>query len=534
MEREECVNQLLKFLDSIRGRLSFRMVERLFSRGLDENPIFEAISKSGALAKNVIIILGGRGCGKTLVMRYIKHYFEPEGWDYKYFSGDQFKEADAQELMKIISETRNLLENSEDYKVIVGIDDVVEASEATRDTIKNQLVPLAVDYAGRIKLVISVQSERVVGTTTVLHILEDTLGRSPKAEMLFGEYPGEVLGKQFRESYVRKDPIKLFRGAAMINLDAYWSRFRSLDMAEELADVIIRLAEFYKYNSGVGECREVFEELLKYKRGLALIALASMPKTLYPYEKIVIEYISPEPDTPSPALNGLGISDLIYKFISGELRGLSEAAERLYSRLSQQRVTADVDDIKEAIMESASELAYASVVRGALPEALGIEVPEAEQRRKRKPLRPRLDFIYIDRVVGGQPSRVNIIIHVLKPDAKGYVVSSSLYKLARLVELNIPSEAEGNYLAVIVPSRAHMRAVYRYVEIKRIGRDILVVLADSLGELDNSVVKTLADKNASEEELRLLRHIFLGTTLFNLRDNRNVPQLIYYLAPTVF
>jgi polynucleotide 5'-kinase involved in rRNA processing len=79
MSQAPCVEEFVSFLQEVSGRLSFEDVEKRFAKALEENPVFAEIEKSGALGKNIIIILGGRGCGKTLMIRYIKHKLGRQG-----------------------------------------------------------------------------------------------------------------------------------------------------------------------------------------------------------------------------------------------------------------------------------------------------------------------------------------------------------------------------------------------------------------------------------------------------------------------
>lgn len=516
----------ISFLERVIGRLSFEEVERLFSKALDENPIFASIRQKGAFGKNIIVLLGGRGCGKTLALRYIKHYLSKDKWDFMYVNGIELKGEDA--LKQIVEEVENKLKQDPGYKVVIAIDDAVEADEAAREYLKNSVISLINKYAGKVKLVLVAQSERVTteGAATI-QLLKTVLGEAPHAKMFFGENPSKVIEKNFKSSYVSRDPVALFRGATIVNLDAYWSSFRSLENIEELANVIIKIIDFYATNAGCN-CNELVTEVEKYKHGLALVALSSLPKMADPIERIVVEYAGPihqDLDNPISALNGLGIAELLFKFFSDEdVKKLVEKAEKLYNDLkSNEVVNIGAEDVKSVILNVCEILPYVDVVREGTVEALELQGKHG----------PKIDIIHIRRESRGE--ELVLVLHDLRTDKRGYITSSSLDKLRKLIKIGVPQESQARYLTVIVPSRKYMNAVYKCVPIKRIGRDILVLLTDALSDIDRSLIYLLYNRSSefNKEILRMMHKIMIGTVLFNLRDPNGIPHLVYHLLPTI-
>lgn len=548
---DPCINDIISFLERITGRLSFEEVEKLFSKGLDKNPIFTGIRDKGAFGKNIVVLLGGRGCGKTLAIRYIKHYLSKTGWDFMYINGVRLKGEEALKLMRQIEENaESKLKQDSSYKVIIAIDDVVEADEAAREYLKDSIISLVHKYAGRVKLVLAAQSERVTaeGVATI-QLLKLVLGEAPHAEMFFGERPIETIEKSFKSSYIARTPVALFRGAAIVNLDAYWSNLRSLENLEKLADVIVEITDFYVSNID-DNCSRLIDKVKKYKYGLALLALSSLPKIAHPVERIVIEYkgpIHPDLDNPISALNGLGIAELMLRFFTDEgTKRLAEKAERIYNYLKSIRVeNIGTEDVKEIILNASEILPYVDVVREGAVTVLGISLPqETGEKGKRRKYGPKIDLIYVKRSIE-HTENPSIVLHDLRTDKRGYISSSSLNKLRKLIEIGIPGKSELRYLVVIVPSRKHMKAIYRCVPITRIGEDVLVLLADTLSNTDRSLIYLLYSKTNSDEEIKrlgfeiteeilhILYKIVIGTVLFNLRDHNGVPQLVNYLLPTI-
>jgi len=550
-----CVNDIIRFLERITGRLSFEEYERLFCKALDKNPIFARIEKAGVFGKNVIVLLGGRGCGKSLVLRYIKHRLSKEGWDFKYVSYIKRKGDEALNLLRqVLEEVESKLKKDSNYKAVIAIDDVVEADEVAREYLRDSAISLIHEYAGRVKLVLAAQSERVTaeGVATI-QLLKVVLGQAPHAEALFGEHPMETIEEVFKNSYINKALVRLFRGAAMVNLDAYWSSLRSLDNVEKLANVIVGITEFYVNNMNSSGCSKLVDEVKKCKHGLALLALSSLPKIADPAERIIIEYGEPkylELDIPVPALNGLGVATLLFKFFKDEdIRRLAEKAEKIYNYLKSTKAeNIGTDDIKGIILKASREiLSYADVVQKGSVRTLGLPLPqETGEGRKRRKYGPKIDLIYVKRKsAAGREEHSYLVLHELRLDSRGYVSSSSSRKLRELVEIGVPSEAELRYLIIIVPSKEHKETVYRWVPIERIGHDILVLLADTLSDIDRALIHLLRRRTGSKEEAEelgfeideeafsVMLKIVLGTVLFNLRDHHGTPHLAYHLLPTI-
>jgi len=546
MSQASCINDFIKFLGEITGRLSFEIVEKRFSKALDENPVFANIEREGAFGKNIIIILGGRGCGKTLMIRYIKYRFTKEGWEFKYIDGPAFKDIKSpDELQQIISEQESMLTKDPSYRIILAIDDVAEVNEIAREKLQKDATELVRKYSGRVKLVLASQSERI-GT---LELLKIVLGQAPSAEMFFGENPEKSIIDNFKSSYVNRRPVILFRGAALVNLDAYWSRLRSLNMIEGLAEAITKLTEFYAKNSDA-YCSETIEKVNSYKHGLALLALSSIPKIINDPTKIIIEYRGAESagarfGGPASALNGLGIAELLRAFFAEpNIERLADEAERIYSKLKEFQVSSvSVDDVKE-VLRKACEALHITFLTGIpassiSPSSFSEILKQAGSGRRK--YGPRVDIIEVkgDELRGEVKY---IVLFSLKTDKKNYVTSGSINKLRKLVQAKIPSEAELRYLIVLIPAKMHIRALYSalgFAEIKRIGRDVLVVLIDSLSSIENAfiyLVKTevLNTGEKISQELREVMHMIVISTLtLSLRDVAGVPQLTYLMLPYI-
>lgn len=435
--KEACMNKLKDFLTNVTSRLSFDDVENAFKKDLDKNPIFRELKSSGALGKNIIVLLGGRGCGKTLAIRYIKHYVSVDGWDFRYISGPSLKGENSSLLTNVIDDVKKKVKEDPQYKVAIAIDDVVEADEISRGYLRDKLIPLIHTYAGRIKLVLATQTERIMAeAVSTIQLLKVVLGQAPFSEMFFGEHPAEIIIRSFKNSYIERASVILFRGAAMVNLDAFWSGLRSMEDVEKLADVIVEIFNFY-INNIDSNCSKLAEEIKKYKHGIALLALSSLPKIAHPEEKIVIEYKGPvhqELDEPVSALNGLGIAELFLKFLSEDkIRGLVADLDRIYDDVKSRVVeNLSTDHIKKVLLEAAEILPYADVIWEGRITALGLSLPEERTGKGRRKYGPKIDAIHIKRI---KPSTGNeehsfIVIHSLRMERKrGYISTSSMNKL---------------------------------------------------------------------------------------------------------
>jgi hypothetical protein len=541
MSKMSCINVIVKFLEKLSGRLTFGEIEKCLNKALDENPIFAEIERSGAFGKNIIIILGGRGCGKTFLIRYMKYKFEGEGWKFEYMNGTQlielFKTQGEKALQQIIDEQNSELSKDPNCKIVLAIDDIAEALEISREFLRKE-IEIVRKYEGKIKLVLASQSERIVGERIMtVELLEDVLIRAPSIEMFFGEEPSKNIMENFINSYINKRPAILFRGAALINLDAYWSGLRALDKVEKLAETIVKLTEFYVKNAGT-QCDEALEIINRCKYGLALLALSSIPKIIsIPGAKIVIEYRGSE-----PALNGLGIAELICKFFANaEVRSLASEAEVIYNELKELQVSIDIDAVKEILLKTCNVTKYMSSLKNVpISSLVPLEFAKPERSSRRK-YGPRADLIEVRMKVSEErEERKYIILHTLKMDEKGYITSGSVKKLRELVQYKVPSEAELRYLAVLIPAKKHIKALYvalGYAEIKRKGRDVLPLFADTLSDRDKALVHLIktgelrTGKRISQELQQVLHLIAIGTLIFSLRDDAGVPYLAYLMLP---
>jgi len=536
-----CIEVFRKFIEEALGRLSFEEVERRFKAGLAENPVFAEIEKSNALGKNIIIILGGRGCGKTLLLRYIKHKLESGNWEFKYINGTEFSKLEKQQAGKtfqsIIAEEESRLSKEAGVKLAVAIDDVAEAVEIATDFLRKQ-VELAKKYEGRFKLVLATQSERV-GT---LALLRKTLPEAPFAEMFFGEDPKGTIIDSFKTSYVVKRTVTLFRGAALINLDAYWSSMRDLDRVEDLAEAIVKIAEFYAKNTPT-YCADAIKQVSDVKYGLALIALSTMPKIISdPEVTIIIEYRRAE----DGSLNGLGIAELLAKlFTDSEIRSIASEAEKTYSVLKDVKTSITTDEVEKALLKIASASGYMTPLESLQIKSIvpiqpqpSTTAPKTAQQagKTARKYGPRANVIEVKLGSMGREVTRLIVLASLKTDRRGYVMSSSMEKIKELADLKIPSKAEERYLAVIVPTRQDITALYKALGpeyVKRKGIDVLPLLIDELSDLEKAFIRQTINETLPSKFQGVALKILAGTLLLNLRDERGVPHLAYIMLPYV-
>jgi hypothetical protein len=537
-----CTEAFRRFVEEALGRLSFDEIVRRFREGLAENPVFSEIEKSGALGKNIIIVLGGRGCGKTLLLRYIKYKLESDGWVFKYINGTEFAKLVKQQAEKIfqdiIAEEESKLSGETATKLAVAIDDVAEAVEIAADFLKKQ-VELAKKYEGRFKLILATQSERE-GT---LILLRKTLPEAPFAEMFFGERPEETIVESFKTSYIHRRAVTLFRGAALINLDAYWSSMRDLDRVEDLAEAIVKIAEFYARNAPI-QCPDALKQVSEVKHGLALIALSTMPKIIGDQDLVaIIEYRREE----DGALNGLGIAELLAKlFADPDTRDVAFEAEKTYSVLKDVgEKPISTDEVEKALLEIASAIGYMtalenipvkSIVPIQLQPSTATTKPGQQAGKPSRKYGPRVNAVEIKLSRSGREITRYIILASLKTDRSGYVTASSIEKIRKLVELKVPSKAEERYLVVIVPTWQNLTALYKALgpeHIKRRGVDVLPILTDELSNLEKVFILQTINETLPAKFQRIAPKILAGTVLLSLRDERGIPHLAYLMLPYV-
>jgi hypothetical protein len=536
-----CTDAFRRFIEEALGRLSFEEVVRRFREGLAENPVFSEIEKSGALGKNIVIILGGRGCGKTLLLRYIKYKLESDGWVFKYINGTEFTKLVKQQaekiLQNIIAEEESKLSGETATKLAVAIDDVAEAVEIAADFLKKQ-IELAKKYEGRFKLILATQSER--GGTLIL--LRKTLPEASFAEMFFGERPEETIVESFKTSYIDRRTVTLFRGAALINLDAYWSSMRDLDRVENLAEAIVKIAEFYARNAPI-QCSDALKLVSEVKHGLALIALSTMPKIIDDQDVIaIIEYRREE----DGALNGLGIAELLAKlFVDPDIKGVALEAEKTYSVLKNVKTGISTDAVENALLKIASETSYMtalenipvkSIVPIQLQPGTATTKPAQQAGKPSRRYGPRVNAVEVKLARSGREITRYIILVSLKTDRRGYIAISSIEKIRELVGLKVPSKAEERYLVVIVPTWQDLTAMYKALgpeHIKRKGVDVLPIFTDELSDLEKVFILQTINETLPAKFQSIAPKILAGTLLLSLRDERGIPHLAYLMLPYV-
>jgi len=543
MAAPSCIEVFRRFIEEATGRMSFEEIEQRFKEALDENPVFAEIDKSGALGKNIVIVLGGRGCGKTLLLRYIKYKLSGEGWEFKYINGADISKLVKQQAEKVfqdlLTEQESKLARDPRRRIVAAIDDVAETVEIAEEFLKKE-VELVKKYEGRLKLFLATQSERL-GT---LVLLKRTLPGSPFAEMFFGEDPRGIILENFKNSYIRKRAVTLFRGAALINLDAYWSSMRDLDRVGDLASAIVKIAKFYAKNAPT-YCDEAVKMVTDVRHGLAMMALSTTPKIASdPETTILIEYRREG----EGALNGLGIAELLGMFFANPaVMSLADEAERTYSILKEVKSSISVDDIEEALFKACSESEYMTSLKEAPvssivpiqprpPSSTATAQPSQQPRRGVRKYGPRANIIEVKVRSGGRETTRFIILTGLRTDARGYITTGSIKKVNELVELRVPNKAEERYLVVFIPTREGIKALYKALGpeyIKRRGLDVLPLFMDELSDLEKAFVRAVLAETLPPRFQKLALKILTGTLLLSLRDDRGIPQLAYLMLPHV-
>jgi hypothetical protein len=540
------VYDLGRFISNTTGRLTFEEVEKHFKEVLDENPVFAEIDRSGALGKNIIIIVGGRGCGKTMLLRYIKYRLKGEGWKFVYDSGtDIIRRAGESEkevsqvLRDVFSKQESELDSDPEARIALAIDDVAEAVELASEELKRG-VGLVDRYGGRFKLILATQSERP--RTRVL--LEVVLPQAPFAEKIFGENPKETLVRSFVNSYIRGNVVTPFRGAALINLDAYWSRMRSLDRVEDLSETIVKIAEFYARNRHpyCGEAVRMIEEV---KHGLALLALRSVPKVVAGgghWESFLIEYWQDE----DGALNGLGIAWIIMTFLlERETQDLAREAEATYKHLVnvvERGRHVNPDDVEEVLLQAASTLGYRSLREAPLSTIMRVDRPQQAQQggRRARARGPQVNIIEVT----VRQNRRYLVLTSLKTDRRGYVTTHSIKKLEALIAMGVPSAGDQRYLVVLIPTADDIKILYEALSqadptrgTRRLGIDVIPVLLDQLSDREATFIRFVKALDLLLPGFRKIApRLVMSTLLLSLRDRRDdlgKPHLAYLTLPEV-
>jgi ABC-type oligopeptide transport system ATPase subunit len=548
MSTSSCVDDLGRFISDTTGRLTFEEVENRFKEALDENPIFSEIDRSGALGKNIIIIVGSRGCGKTMLLRYIKYKLESEGWKFLYDTGTSIirragkseKEKVPQVLRDMFSKQESKLDSDPEVRIALAIDDVAEAVELASEELKRG-VDLAEKYGRRFKLILATQSERP-GTWP---LLEDVLPQARFAEMFFGENPKEAIVSNFINSYIKGNAVTLFRGAALINLDAYWSRMRSLDRVKDLSRTIVEIAKFYAKNqrSYCGEAVKMIEEV---RHGLALLALTSIPKVVTRERggrrvSFLIEYWQGEEDG---ALNGQGIAWILSTFLlKREAQDLAREAENTYSylvKVVERGRRLNPDDVEEVLLQATSVLGYTHLRKAPLSTFMRVDqpqqLPRQQQGGRRAPARgPQVNVIVATvRTRGGQDRRY-FVLTSLKTDERGYITTHSIKKLEALIAMGVPSATDRRYLVVLIPTIGDIKALYKALRLEhgRIGLDVIPVLLDRLSDMEATFIRFVKNQSLPSVMENIASKLIMSTLLLSLRDASGTPYLAYLMLPEV-
>jgi KaiC/GvpD/RAD55 family RecA-like ATPase len=545
-----CIENFTRFVREATGRLSFDRLEMIFKEALDENPVFAEISRSGALGKNIIIILGGRGCGKTLLLRYLKYRLGKEGWKFVYMNATDIVGLSQKEVEKefqgLISRYLSSLASDLNQKIAIAIDDIAEIADSAQDALKKAVEDVR-RYEGRLKLILASQTER----PETMSLLESILPEASVAHMFFGESPAQAIKDSFSKSYIKGIPVSLFRGAALINLDAYWSRLRSLNKVADLAEIIEKIAEFYVKNMSPECIGEMLESIKKIKKGLAFIALSSLPKVRSSrgniiFDNIIFEYKGGQ----DQALNGLGIAELIYRFFAehDELGPIAESAERFY-KLLEEAVKEDinVDDVEEVLLKASdrdnSKLDYLKPLRGA--QVITLLPPEKVQQLQQQQMKetgkgrkrgPQANIIEVKIKSEGQEILRYIILASLRIDSRAYTASESIERIRRLVSIGAPAEAEKKFLVVLIPNRRQLKDLYKavgYEKIQRIGRDILPIYLSGLSEIEKAFIRYVKSGAIPQKVSEQIYRVVIGTLLLSLRDDHDMPLLAYLMLPPV-
>jgi Cdc6-like AAA superfamily ATPase len=546
MTSSSCIGSFTSFVREATGRLSFDRLEMIFKEALDENPVFAEIGRSGALGKNIIIILGGRGCGKTLLLRYLKYRLDKEGWKFVYMNATDIaglsqKEAE-KEFQDLINKHLSSLASDLNEKIAIAIDDIGEKADLIKDALKKAVEEVR-RYEGRLKLILASQTER----PETMSLLESILPEASVAHMFFGESPAQAIRDSFTKSYIKGIPVILFRGAALINLDAYWSGLRSLNKVADLAEIIEKVAEFYVKNvkNMPSKCiGEVLESVKRIKNGLAFVALSSLPKVRSPPGDIIFEYKGGQ----DQALNGLGIAELIYRFFAehNELGSIAESAERFYNQLKN-AVKEDInaDDVEEVLLIASerSKLDYLKPLRGAqvitllpLEKVQQLQQQQMKETGKGRKRGPQANIIEVRMKSGGQEILRHIILASLRTDKRGYTASESVRRIRRLVSMGAPAEAEKRFLVVLITDRKQLKDLYKavgYENIHRIGRDILPIYLSGLSETEKAFIRFAKSGAIPKEVSEQIYRAVIVTLLLSLRDDHDVPRLAYLMLPSV-
>jgi hypothetical protein len=317
---------------------------------------------------------------------------------------------------------------------------------------------------------------------------------------------------------------------------------RDLGKVEKLAEAIVKIAEFYAKNAPI-RCPDALKRVSEVKNGLALIALATMPKIIDDQDvRAIIEYGRKE----DGALNGLGIAELLTRlFADPNIRDTASQAERAYSLLKDVKTSISTDMVENALLKIATETDYMtalenipvkSIVPIQLQPGTATTKPGQQAGKPSRKYGPRVNAVEVKLVRSGREITRYIILASLKTDRRGYIVTNSIDKIRELVELKVPSKAEERYLVVITPTQESIRAVYRALGpeyIKRRGVDVLPVFMDKLSDLEKVFILQTINEALPVKFQSIAPKILAGTLLLSLRDDREIPHLAYLMLPYV-
>ncbi|MEM0460311.1 MAG: hypothetical protein QXZ31_10630 [Thermofilaceae archaeon] len=538
-----CVEKLVRFIDQSTQRVSFNTLVGMFKVGFEVNPVFREIFESGAHAKNLIILVGARGSGKTATYVYLKHLLEREGWRFVYYNGRELGEDRVKSLDKELSEVEESVKKGE--RAVLAFDDVIEATPLFTDFVRANLMRLllAEDMEGRTKLALALQSEATKGGLSIIEWLNTAVGVAEGADMLLGEDPGARLRSAVESSYAERSFVKTFRGASVVNLDAFWARYRDLNAVPDLGKAMMSILNFYTRNAGLeSECADLHNELSAVSKGLAMLALARLP-SLSSRGSAIVEYAE-------WGLNAMSILKILRRvMVDRHSYSVAKALSDLYDGLRKTEVQnlEPKEDVINAILKACStvqELGYNKSLRNVLeratPEMLGLGVQRQPARGRRGPEFALVHVSRADPATGKTEDRYVAFTYLLR-DSRGYVRTKTLDKLRELVNQGVPKASEGRYLVVVIPSKSYSAHVYKAVRMDEVGRSVFVLLVESI----RGIVATFASKYARDELLNnataygvpaetlkdILGRVAFSTLVLALRDLRGRAVLAELLLP---
>lgn len=540
---DSCTEKLVSFISHSLQRLSFNMLEKMFTKGFEDNPVFREFFKEQAHAKNLVILVGARGSGKTATLVYLKKLLLKENWEFSYYNGrelendERVKKLEAELLPKIEESTK------EGRKIVLAFDDVIEAVPIFTEFIKTGILKVLLEHEGIIKLVLALQSESVKGGVNIADWLNTAVASATGSEMLLGENPQTALRSAILRSYTERSFVKTFRGTSLVNLDAFWARYRDISKVPDLSNAILSILNFYVKNAGLeNECASLCSELKNMSKGLAMLALARLPSLSRHPSKVIVELAE-------WGLNAMSILKILQKVIVDQVsKNVAKNLSELYDNLAETEVSnLAPNDVITAIVKASrtvQELEYnkslSNIINEATPDMLGLEAQRESKRGRRGPV---FTLIHVSRTdpATGKPVDYFVVFTYLTQDKRGYIRTASLNRLKEMVSLGIPKASEGRYLVVIIPSRKYDRHVYKVVPMQEIGRSVFVLSADGLSTktatfinkyVSDELLRKAKDSGVPEDTSRdVLGRIAFSTLSLALRDLKAHPVLAELLLP---